>query len=311
MAQLRFADGSSRFEWICRNSSGAEFPIEAFSSTVEIGGRTLALAILQDISERKRAERELRNALERERELSQLKSSFISMVSHEYRNPLGIILSSTELLKRYHDRLSEAEKLESLIDIEVATRRMAVMIDNMLMMGKADAGKLVMVPKPVDLLEFCQVAINESLSSNDSQRIIRLESQGIDTFATTDEQLLRIILSNLLTNALKYSPPDRSPSLTVSRVGRHAIFKIHDDGIGIPDEDRPALFQAFRRARNVGVVNGTGLGLYIVKHCVDLHAGTIELESAVGNGTTVTVMLPMFSSTTEPRSSTSNSRTGR
>jgi signal transduction histidine kinase len=177
----------------------------------------------------------------------------------------------------------------------------------MLLMGKADAGKLVMVPKPVDLLEFCQIVINESLSSNDSQRIIRFESQGIDAFATTDEQLLRIILSNLLTNALKYSPPDRSPSLSVSRVGRHAIFKIHDDGIGIPDEDRPALFQAFRRARNVGVVNGTGLGLYIVKHCVDLHAGTIELESAVGKGTTMTITLPMFPSTSEARTSTSSS----
>jgi signal transduction histidine kinase len=279
--------------------AGAEFTIEAFSSTVEIGGQALAQVILHDISERKRAEQELRNALERERELSQLKSNFISMVSHEYRNPLGIILSSTELLKRYHDRLTPAERMESILDIEVATRRMAGMIDNLLLMGKADAGKLARAPKLVDLVELAQVIVDESLSAGEAGRTVRFEHRGIESFATTDEQLLRLILGNLLTNALKYSPADRAPSLTLSRVGRHAVFAIHDDGIGIPEEDRPGLFQAFRRARNVGVINGTGLGLYIVKHCVDLHEGTIELESAVGKGTTVTVTLPMFPALTE------------
>ncbi len=303
LAKKRQTEGNSRFEWTCRTVAGAELTIEAFSSTVEIGGRSLAQVILHDISERKRAEQELRNSLERERELSHLKSNFISMVSHEYRNPLGIILSSTELLKRYHDRLTPAERMESILDIEVATRRMAGMIDNLLLMGKADAGKLAMAAKLVDLVELSQVIIDEVLSAGDDGRKIRFEHSGIDTFATTDEQLLRLILSNLLTNALKYSPPDRAPSLTVNRVGRHAVFTIHDDGIGIPEEDRPALFQAFRRARNVGLVNGTGLGLYIVKHCVDLHEGTIELESAVGKGTTVTINLPMFPALTELASS--------
>jgi PAS domain S-box-containing protein len=309
LAQLRQTDGSSRFEWLCRSMAGAEFTIEAFSSTVEIAGRALAQIIFHDISERKRAEQELRNSLERERELSHLKSNFISMVSHEYRNPLGIILSSTELLKRYHDRLTPAERMESILDIEVATRRMAGMIDNLLLMGKADAGKLAMMAKLVDLVELSQVIIGEVLSAGDEGRKIRFEHHGIDSFATADEQLLRLILSNLLTNALKYSPADRSPSLTLRRVGRHAVFSIHDDGIGIPEEDRPGLFQAFRRARNVGLVNGTGLGLYIVKHCVDLHAGTIELESAVGKGTTVTINLPMFPALTE-LGSTLNSRKG-
>jgi PAS domain S-box-containing protein len=303
LAQLRQTDGSSRFEWLCRSVAGAEFTIEAFSSTVEIAGRRLAQVIFHDISDRKRAEQELRNSLERERELSHLKSNFISMVSHEYRNPLGIILSSTELLKRYHDRLTPAERMESILDIEVATRRMAGMIDNLLLMGKADAGKLAMMPKLVDLVELAQVIIGEVLSAGDEGRKIRFEHRGIDSFATADEQLVRLILSNLLTNALKYSPADRSPSLLLTRVGRHAVFTIHDDGIGIPEEDRPGLFQAFRRARNVGLVNGTGLGLYIVKHCVDLHEGTIELESAVGKGTTVTINLPMFPALTELGSS--------
>jgi PAS domain S-box-containing protein len=305
LAKRRETEGNSRFEWTCRTPAGAELTIEAFSSTVEIGGRSLAQVILHDISERKLAEQELRNSLERERELNQLKSNFISMVSHEYRNPLGIILSSTELLKRYHDRLTPAERMESILDIEVATRRMAGMIDNLLLMGKADAGKLAMMPKLVDLVETSQMIIDEVLSAGDEGRRIDLEHHGIDSFATADEQLLRLILSNLLTNALKYSPADRAPSLKLKRVGRHAVFTIHDDGIGIPEEDRPALFQAFRRARNVGLVNGTGLGLYIVKHCVDLHEGTIELESAVGKGTTVTINLPMFPALTELGSSLS------
>ncbi len=298
-AKLRHMDGSSRFEWVCRNVSGAEFTIEAFSSTVEIGGRSLAQVILHDISERKLAEQELRNALARERELNELKSNFISMVSHEYRNPLGIILSSTELLKRYHDQLTPAERMESILDIEVATRRMAGMIDNLLLMGKAEAGKLMLSTKLVDLVELVQVIVDEVLSGVDDTRDIVLEHRGIDNFATADEQLLRLILSNLLTNALKYSPADRAPRITLERVGRHAVFSIHDDGIGIPEEDRPGLFQAFRRARNVGLVNGTGLGLYIVKHCVELHRGTLDLQSAVGKGTTVTVTLPVFPPLTE------------
>mgnify|MGYP001232337811 FL=1 len=298
-AKARQTEGNSRFEWVCRNVSGAEFTIEAFSSTVEIGGRSLAQVILHDISERKRAEQELRNALARERELNELKSNFISMVSHEYRNPLGIILSSTELLKRYHDQLTPAERMESILDIEVATRRMAEMIDNLLLMGKAEAGKLALSTKLIDLVELGQMIVDEVVSGVDDTREIIFEHSGVDNFATADEQLLRLILSNLLTNALKYSPPDHAPRMMLKRVGRHAVFSIHDDGIGIPEEDRPGLFQAFRRARNVGLVNGTGLGLYIVKHCVDLHHGTLDLESAVGKGTTVTVTLPVFPPLTE------------
>jgi len=218
------------------------------------------------------------------------------MVSHEYRNPLGIILSSTELLKRYHDRLSATERQEPLTDIETATRRMSAMIDNLLLVGKAEAGKLTINPMPVDLIEICQRVIIETVSSNNPERQIHFEHKGIENNATSDEQVLRLILSNLLTNALKYSPPELVPSLHLSRTGRYAVFVIQDQGIGIPDEDRPALFEAFRRARNVGMVNGTGLGLYIVKHCVDLHEGAIDVASAVGKGTTITITLPIFNS---------------
>jgi len=301
MARQRAAEGSLRFEWICRNAAGEEFPIEVLSSSVEFGGKTFAQVILQDISERKRAEHELRSALERERELGQLKSSFISMVSHEYRNPLGVILSSTELLKRYHERLTPVERMESLIDIEAATRRMASMIDNLLLMGKADAGKLELKPRAIDLLALCRVLIAETISSNHVGREISLEYEGIDSPAMSDEQILRLILSNLLTNALKYSPRERVPRLRVARVGRHVFITVYDQGIGIPEEDRPALFQAFRRARNVGLTSGTGLGLYTVKRCVDLHNGTIDIASVVGQGTTVVITLPVFPGTAEGR----------
>lgn len=301
LAEARKQSGGARFEWLLRNAQGLEVPVEGYSSSVEVRGKVLAQVLMQDISERKRAERELRNSLDRERELSQLKSSFISMVSHEYRNPLGIILSSTELLKRYHERLSPEERMESLLDIESATRRMSSMIDDLLMMGKAEAGKLTLHPASLDLVEFCQVLISEVLSSNHANRQIRFEHSGIEVAATSDEKILRLIFTNLLTNALKYSPVDRAPGLSLSRVGRHAVFVIRDEGIGIPEEDRSGLFEAFRRARNVGLVSGTGLGLYIVKHCVDLHQGTIDIVSAVGKGTTVTVTLPVFPSSTEER----------
>lgn len=299
MASLRKSQGSARFLWKCRNMSGKEFTIEAFSSTVLIAGQSMAQVILHDISEQLRAEEELRNALERERELNQLKSNFISMVSHEYRNPLGIILTSTELLKRHHDQLTPEERTESILDIEIATKRMAAMIDNLLLMGKADAGKLELVPRPLDLVELSRIIANEVVSAQQHQREITFEAGDIHALANTDEQMLRLILTNLLGNALKYSPPGKAARFQLSRVGRHAVFSIHDEGIGIPEEDRPALFQAFRRARNVGPVNGTGLGLYIVKRCVDLHGGTIELESAIGKGTTVTVTLPLFPALTD------------
>jgi len=146
--------------------------------------------------------------------------------------------------------------MESLIDIEAATRRMASMIDNLLLMGKADAGKLELKPRAIDLLALCRVLIAETISSNHVGREISLEYEGIDSPAMSDEQILRLILSNLLTNALKYSPRERVPRLRVARVGRHVFITVYDQGIGIPEEDRPALFQAFRRARNVGLTSG-------------------------------------------------------
>jgi PAS domain S-box-containing protein len=257
-------------------------------------GRQQLWGIIEDITARKRAEIELRNALERERELSQLKSSFVSMVSHEFRTPLGIIQSSADILADYLDQLDPLERRDHLKSIRRNIRRMAGLMEEVLVLGRLDAGRMPFQPVQLDLAALCARIVDEILSATDQRCPVRLGRLGetpLPPLALADEQLLRHILANLLANAVKYSEPDSPVTLAVDPDGTDAVFTVSDRGIGIPESDVDGLFSAFQRGSNVGQRPGTGLGLVIVKRCVDLHGGTISLTSRPGQGTTVTVRL--------------------
>ena len=228
-----------------------------------------------------------------EREIRQLKDSFVSMVSHEFRTPLGIIQSSAQILDRYLDRLPAEQRREQVVSITKNVRRMASLIDEVLVLGKVDAGQLRCSPASLALATFCHKLADEMHSATSGRCPIRLEISELPA-AQADEALLRHILGNLISNAVKYSPSGRAVGVRVAREASHALFTVRDEGVGIPLADRDHLFTAFHRGGNVGQISGTGLGLTIVKRCVELHGGEIWFESEEGRGTTFMVRLPLF-----------------
>ncbi len=256
-----------------------------------VAGQT-ALAI-----ERKRAEHDLRVALEAEKELNQLKSSFVSMVSHEFRTPLEVILSSSNILDRYLDRLPPEKRAAQLRAIRKSVHRMNDLIDDVLLLGKFDAGALNCQPAPLDLVAFCRRMTREIESASAREDFIRFTAEDSYADACADEGLLQHILTNVLGNAVKYSPPDRPVEFTLARRGVDAEFIVRDHGCGIPAADQARLFTAFYRGSNVGQKPGSGLGLVIAKRCVDLHGGEIRCRSVEGAGTTFCVTLPLFDGT--------------
>ncbi|HXI84581.1 MAG TPA: PAS domain-containing sensor histidine kinase [Verrucomicrobiae bacterium] len=271
------------------------------SSTVLLSGETITidhephmLSLVLDISQRKNAEGEILKALAREKELSQLKSNFVSMVSHEFRTPLGIIQSSAELLRDFYQKMPPAERDEQLESITRNTRRMAGMMEEILVLSRLDAGKLDFQPATLDLNVFCRRLVDEVLSATNRRCRIELSLASVPAEAKADERLLGHIFTNLLSNAVKYSEPGATVSFAVQRDGVDAVCIVRDQGIGIPGEDHQHLFKAFHRGSNVETRPGTGLGLLVVKRCVELHRGSVRLVSKLGEGTTVTVRLPVL-----------------
>jgi signal transduction histidine kinase len=252
------------------------------------------LSLVLDISQRKNAEVEMLKALSREKELSQLKSNFVSMVSHEFRTPLGIIQSSAELLSDFHARMQPDERASQLASISSNTRRMAGMMEEILVLSRLDAGKLEFQPVLLDLNYFCRRVVDEILSATNRRCAIELALNSVPEKAWADERLLGHILTNLLSNAVKYSEPGATVRFAIEPDGDRARCVVQDRGIGIPEGDQQQLFAAFHRGSNVGGRPGTGLGLMLVKRCAELHGGTVHLTSKVGEGTTVSVRLPLF-----------------
>ncbi|MFZ4284891.1 PAS domain-containing sensor histidine kinase [Variovorax sp. HJSM1_2] len=247
---------------------------------------------LLDITERRNAEDGIRNALEQQKELNALRSRFVSMTSHEFRTPLATILSSAELVKTYGARLPETEQLELLGSIEANVHRMTRMLDRMLLIGRADAQLLDFHPQDIDLQRLCLACIDDARRQHtDSPNQVVLVYKLPSAKASFDERLLRHILNNLLSNAIKYSPSGEQVQLQVHAIGRHTVFDVIDQGIGIPTHEIPHLFESFHRASNVGNIQGTGLGLSIVKKAVERHGGKVEVRSSQHSGSHFTVTI--------------------
>lgn len=263
-----------------------------YEARIVVSAENEVMAIVRDITERKRAEADIRNALEKEKELNELKSRFVSMTSHEFRTPLTTILSSAELLQDFGSIWDEEKKLKHFLRIQTSVTHMTGLLNDVLLIGKAEAGKLEFKPTPLDLIYFCRELTEEMQLAAENHTIVFCTG-GDCTNACMDEKLLRHILSNLLSNAIKYSPSGGTVKLELIGEQKTVMFHIQDRGIGIPQADLIQLFDSFHRASNVGTISGTGLGLAIVKKAVDLHNGQIFVKSEVGVGTTFTVKLPL------------------
>ncbi|MDX2109729.1 MAG: ATP-binding protein [Verrucomicrobiota bacterium] len=268
------------------------------------GKVTHFVGVQSDVTELKQLEERSRLALQHEQEMNHIKSQFVTMVSHEFRTPLGVINTAAHMLGRYLDRMSSEERTAKIQEIQNSVDRMTEMMDDLLLFGRIEAQKMECTPVRLDLRRLCNQSIADVAHYSSVSRVIVCTVAPDAAIAFLDEKLLRHILSNLLSNAVKYSSPDKPITLEIKRMVGHPLentklpqqdhleIKVIDCGIGIPAADIPRLFQTFHRASNVGNRAGTGIGLAIVKQCVELHGGTIHVESTEGHGTTFWVCLP-------------------
>ena len=267
----------------------------------DLEGRIRArTAELQGANERLRqAEKDLLRTLAAEKELSGLKTRFVSMVSHELRNPLGIVMCSTEVLKNYPDALSDSEREGHLQAIHESSQRMSALMEEVLFLGRVEAGRIQCTRAPLPLESLCRRAISETQMTHRATNPLEVRFDGNLEGAMGDESLVRHILTNLVSNALKYSQPGQPVAVSVRRAGDLGVFRVTDMGIGIPAEDVVHVFDGFYRGSNVGSVSGFGIGLSIVRRCVEVHGGHIRFESHEGSGTWFEVELPLFAKSAE------------
>ncbi len=236
--------------------------------------------------------KELHEALQKEKELVELKSKFVSIASHEFRTPLSTISLIAGILQKHREKIPGDEYNTKLETIEKQVRHMTYLLDDILTIGKADAGKIITTYSTVSIAQFFTQTARE-VEENSGTHKIRLKLNCTIKDFKVDEKLLRNILINLLTNAVKFSSLSKTVYLTVSHTSSMLNFDVEDKGIGISEQDLSAIFTAFQRGGNVGTIQGTGLGLSIVKKAVELLKGEIKVRSRLGSGTTFTVALPL------------------
>jgi len=310
---------------------GSEFPVEISLSYTQLGGKMLSMAFITDISLRKIAEDALKKseeqliqyatelerkvqsrtealnrsvqsleeandetqkALEKERELNELKPKFVSIASHEFRTPLSAILSSTSLIKQYRDR-GELDKQDKHIErIKSSVQQLTAILNDFLSLGKLEEGKIEIHRESVSLVTFfndIQEEFRLTLKENQNLEVSLGQSMEI----ITDPKVLRNALFNLISNASKYSGPGKLIHIHVKRDPTELRIDIQDEGIGIPEPEIKHLFERFFRASNASDIQGTGLGLNIVKRYVELLGGDITFKSKEGKGSTFTITLPI------------------
>jgi PAS domain S-box-containing protein len=262
-------------------------------------GRTKSiLSLSRDITEQKRLEAASRKAevlsaeLKKEKEIIALKERFISTVSHEFRAPLSVIKTSSDLLDRYLDKLPVERRQKLIQQIGQQIEHMTDLIDDTLDLTRAQAGKTEFSPTWLDLEPFCRALFDQTMFANDCRHQFEYVSHAPAEAVWVDGRLLRHILTNLLSNAIKYTPDNAKIRFELDHTADTVIFRITDEGIGIPEKDQGRLFEPFHRAENAGNIKGTGLGLAIVKQYVEVHRGRIDVDSQEGLGSTFSVYLP-------------------
>ncbi|MBU7583833.1 MAG: PAS domain-containing sensor histidine kinase [Nostoc sp. TH1S01] len=265
--------------------------VAKINGTLDFQGQQVEMIVGIDITDYKNAESELNQALEQAKQLSDLRSRFLSMVCHQLRNPLNVVSFSNNLLKRYLNKQTE-QTIEPLLEqIQTAIEQLSQMLDEILFYAKAEATKLNFEPELLELVNLCNKLIAQIQMSNLSHEL-NFICTHTHLQAYIDKKILETILKNLLDNAIKYSPSGSMINMTLSRNKESVIFQVTDQGIGIPLGDQERIIEPFYRGSNTDTIPGTGLGLAIVKSLVDLHGGQMTLESEVGLGTTFRIMLP-------------------
>lgn len=247
-----------------------------------------------NVTESKHAEQEIKNALKREKELNQMKSAFISLASHEFRTPLSSILSSATLTQKYTTTEQQPQRTKHIKRIISNVKTLNSILNDFLSISKLEEGKVQAKFEDFNLIEFCDEVVEDMQSFLKSGQRIHKNLQTACAFIKQDQNILKNILINLLSNAAKYSPDDSTIDFSLKCIDETIEIQVADKGIGIPLKDQEQLFSRFFRASNSGNIQGTGLGLNIVKNYVELLNGTISFKSVEFEGTTFYVTLPKY-----------------
>ena len=257
--------------------------------------------ITRDISDQKKAEQDMAETLRKEKELSELKSRFVTLASHEFKTPLSVILSSVSLIEKYPDTDQQDKRLKHVHRIKSNVNNLKQILNDFLSLEKLEDGIVNNSPVQTDLDELFRGVIRDMEEALKTGQTVHLHTVGEPRSLMVDAQLLRNVLNNLLSNAIKYSPEESTIDCLLTFHAETVDISIRDRGIGIPEDERPHLFERFFRATNTTGTSGTGLGLSIVKRYLDLMGGDIRLSAEDDGGSTFTVTLPAKESAGDER----------
>ncbi len=254
---------------------------------------TWALFVYNNISDHKQVQEELENALKIEQELNELKSRFISMASHEFRTPLSAILSSAILIGKQNEPGKEERRAKHVARIRTNVKNLVVILNDFLSLSKLEEGMASVKPEHFDLVHFANELLEELEGAKKEGQTINLHSTKQVVPVFVDPKLLNHVLINLLSNAIKYSNENQAIQFEIEIAADKVKMRIMDQGIGIPKEEQENLFERFFRAKNATNIQGTGLGLHIVKQYIELMSGTVEFTSEIGKGSSFFIQLPL------------------
>jgi len=266
------------------------------------------ISIDVDITDLKRIQQQLTKSLTKERELNELKSRFVSMASHEFRTPLATILSSAALIKEYNKPEQEENRLKHINRIFSSIKNLTDILNAFLSLGKLEEGKVYTNVEAFDIVDLLsEITEGIQMTAKTGQKILYVH-KGDAMEVSLDKNIMQNIINNLLNNAVKYSPENKPIELTTDIVNSEILISVKDYGIGIPDKDKPYMFERFFRAHNAVNIQGTGLGLSIVKRYIDLMDGTIDFTSELNKGTIFTVKIPLVENHGKQNATLANSR---
>jgi PAS domain S-box-containing protein len=266
--------------------------IRLLNANLEVKVEERTLILKEALQKLERSQQELSEALDKERQLNEIKSRFVSMASHEFRTPLSTVLSSASLLSKYTGPNDQGKRDKHIQRIKNSVNHLNDILEDFLSLGKLNEGKVEKNADEANLKELLAETIEEMRGILKKNQQLELFCNG-ECIAYTDKKLFKNILINLISNAIKFSNEDKLISVKGKSAGDKAIISVSDEGIGISEEDQKHLFSSFFRGANANNIQGTGMGLHIVRRYVDLLGGQIKIQSQLNKGTTVTFAIPV------------------
>lgn len=266
--------------------------IRQLNASLELKVEERTLILKEALQKLERSQEELSEALDKERQLNEIKSRFVSMASHEFRTPLSTVLSSASLLSKYRAEEDQLKRDKHIQRIKNSVNHLNDILEDFLSLGKLNEGKVEKNTEEIDLKLVLSEIIEEMKGILKKNQRLEISCDG-DCFAFTDRKLFKNILINLIGNAIKFSDEGKLISLSGKIAGKNAVISVVDQGIGISEEDQQHLFSSFFRGANASNIHGTGMGLHIVKRYLDLLKGKIQIKSQLNKGTTVTFAIPI------------------